>query len=107
MTTPASVPTMTLALQRYHGTEPLIDGTVTADNILVVNAAGGSTKALGVRHGAFDAAEVPFVRYVFWKSRGGPSPPSPSSPTGSSNSSTSIPGRTRGSPAWATCGGAG
>lgn len=42
------------------------------DNILVINASGGSTKALGLRHGAFDAAEVPFVRYVFWKSRGEP-----------------------------------
>ena len=63
---------MSLAIQRFDRSAPLIDGTVPLDGITVVHAHPAQTGAPGVLRGEFDAAEVPWARYVFWRDQGEP-----------------------------------
>jgi len=65
-------PPMILAALRFDRTAALIDGQVRPDNVVVVNVPGGKAAIQGLLSGAFDAADVPLVRYVFWKHNGEP-----------------------------------
>ena len=48
----------------------MLDGRVRMDNVTVVNVPGGKAAVQGLLSGAFDAAEVPFARYVSWIHQG-------------------------------------
>jgi 4,5-dihydroxyphthalate decarboxylase len=63
---------MILAALRFDRSAPLIDGRIKLDNVTVVNVPGGKAAIQGLLSGAFDAADVPLVRYVFWKHKGVP-----------------------------------
>ena len=62
----AATPTMNLAGLRFDRTAAVIDGRIKIDNVNVVNVPGGKAAIEGLRAGAFDAAEVPFARFVSW-----------------------------------------
>jgi 4,5-dihydroxyphthalate decarboxylase len=61
---------MVFAAQRFDRSAALIAGRVRLDNVLVVGVPGGRTAVEGLLSGAFDAAEVPLARYVFWRDQG-------------------------------------
>ncbi len=63
---------MTIAVLRFDRTAALIDGRVAIPGVNVVNTPGGKPSVQGFLGGAFDAADVPFARYVFWKHLGRP-----------------------------------
>jgi 4,5-dihydroxyphthalate decarboxylase len=67
-----SKPPMNLGVLRFDRTAGLIDGRVTVDNINVINVPGGKAGVAGFQNGSLDAADIPFARYVFWKSIGEP-----------------------------------
>jgi 4,5-dihydroxyphthalate decarboxylase len=69
---PDSPPTMVFAAQRFDRSAALIAGRVRLDNVLVIGVPGGRTAVQGLLGGAFDAAEVPLARYVFWRDQGAP-----------------------------------
>jgi 4,5-dihydroxyphthalate decarboxylase len=61
---------MIFAAQRFDRSAALIAGRVRLDNVLVIGVPGGRTAVQGLLSGAFDAAEVPLARYVFWREQG-------------------------------------
>ena len=61
---------MNLAGLRFDRTAALIDGRIRIDDVNVVNTPGGKAAIQGLLSGAFDAAEVPFARYVSWTHHG-------------------------------------
>ena len=63
---------MTIAVLRFDRTAALIDGRVGLPGVNVVNTPGGKASVQGFLGGAFDAADVPFARYVYWKHQGRP-----------------------------------
>ena len=63
---------MTLAIQRFDRSAPLIDGTVPLDNVMVLHVPPARSGVTGVLQGTFEAAEVPLARYLFWRDQGEP-----------------------------------
>ena len=61
---------MNLAGLRFDRTAAVIDGRIRIEDVNVINAPGGKAAIQGLLSGAFDAAEVPFARYVSWISHG-------------------------------------
>lgn len=68
----AETPTMRLAVQRWDRSAALVEGRVRLDKVIVMRVPGGRTTVEGLLSGAFDAAEIPFARYVLWKEYGDP-----------------------------------
>jgi len=54
---------------RFDRTAALLDGRIRRENMTFINVPGGPAQADGLVSGAFDAADVPLVRYVAWKSK--------------------------------------
>jgi 4,5-dihydroxyphthalate decarboxylase len=67
-----ATPPMLLAGLLFDRTAAVIDGRVKLDNVTVVNVPGGKAAIQGLLNGVFDAADVPLVRYIFWKHNGAP-----------------------------------
>lgn len=65
-------PLMNVAVLRFDRTEALLDGRVRTENVNFLNVPGGKASVEGFLCGAFDAADVPLVRYVYWKRQGRP-----------------------------------
>jgi 4,5-dihydroxyphthalate decarboxylase len=63
---------MHIAVLRFDRTAALIDGTVALPDVNVISTPGGKASVQGFLSGAFDAADVPFARYVYWKFQGMP-----------------------------------
>lgn len=61
---------MNLAGLRFDRSAAVIDGRVRIEDVNVINAPGGKAAIQGLLGGAFDAAEVPFARYVSWINQG-------------------------------------
>jgi 4,5-dihydroxyphthalate decarboxylase len=68
----AAPPPMHVATLRFDRTAALIDGRVRSAGINFIAAPGGRASVAGFLAGAFDAADIPFARYVFWKQQGRP-----------------------------------
>ena len=65
-----TTPAMNLAGLRFDRTAAVIDGRIKIKNVNVVNVPGGKAAIQGLLGGAFDAAEVPWSRYVSWIHQG-------------------------------------
>ena len=61
---------MHVATLRFDRTAALIDGRLRAAGINFISMPGGRASVQGFLSGAFDAADIPFARYVFWKQQG-------------------------------------
>ena len=61
---------MNLAGLRFDRTAAVIDGRIKIEDVNVINTPGGKAAIQGLLSGAFDAAEVPFARYVSWINHG-------------------------------------
>lgn len=61
---------MHVATLRFDRTAALIDGRLRAAGINFISTPGGRASVQGFLSGAFDAADIPFARYVFWKQQG-------------------------------------
>ncbi len=61
---------MNLAGLWFDRTAAIVDGRIRMANVNVVKVPGGKVTIQGLLNGAFDAAEVPFARYVLWKHQG-------------------------------------
>jgi 4,5-dihydroxyphthalate decarboxylase len=72
MHTPATPVPINLCTLRFDRTAPLIDGRVRIPGVNVIAVPGGRVGVEGFLSGAFDAADIPFARYVLWKSQGMP-----------------------------------
>ena len=76
MTSRQQRPAMTLGVTRYDRTAPLIEGTVSLDNVKVVEIPGEFKDIFaawnGVLTGELDAVEIPLGGYVLWKDQGRP-----------------------------------
>jgi 4,5-dihydroxyphthalate decarboxylase len=59
-----------LAGLRFDRTAAVIDGRVRIEGVNVCNVPGGKPAIQGLLSGGFDAAEVPFARYVSWIASG-------------------------------------
>jgi 4,5-dihydroxyphthalate decarboxylase len=66
----SATPVMNLAGLRFDRSAAVIDGRIKIENVNVINVPGGKAAIQGLLSGAFDAAEVPFARYVSWKFHG-------------------------------------
>jgi 4,5-dihydroxyphthalate decarboxylase len=66
----ADAPAMNLGILRFDRTAALIDGRVRLDQVNVVNVPGGKAGVTGLLSGALDAADVPLIKYVYWKQQG-------------------------------------
>ena len=62
---------ITLAIQRFDRTAALHTGTVSIDDVMVMQVPPG-TGVAGVIDGVFDAAEMPLAHYVFLRDIGAP-----------------------------------
>lgn len=62
---------ITLAIQRFDRTAALHTGTVSIDDVMVMQVPPG-TGVAGVIDGVFDAAEIPLAHYVFLRDIGAP-----------------------------------
>jgi len=62
---------MTMAIQQYDRTRPLIDRAVNVPNVFAMHAPP-RTSVEGLLRGAYDIAEMPMARYVFLKEQGEP-----------------------------------
>ena len=63
---------MNIGVLRFDRTAALINGRVQIDDVNVVNVPGGKTGVQGLLSGGLEAADVPFIKYVFWKAAGRP-----------------------------------
>lgn len=63
---------MNLGILRFDRTAALTDGRVRLPGVNVINVPGGKAGVEGFAGGALDAADIPFARYVYWKSIGRP-----------------------------------
>jgi len=63
---------MNIGALHFDRTTALIDGRVRIDNVNIINVPGGKVGVDGFAGGALDAADIPFARYVYWKSSGMP-----------------------------------
>jgi len=63
---------MTLAIQRFDRSVPLLDRTVPMPNIMAIFVPPGGPGVVGVLQGLFDAAEIPMARLAFVRDRGDP-----------------------------------
>jgi 4,5-dihydroxyphthalate decarboxylase len=72
MRPPATPVPINLCTLRFDRTAPLIDGRVRIPGVNVIAVPGGRVGVEGFLSGAFDAADIPFARYVLWKSQGMP-----------------------------------
>lgn len=68
----AAMPTVNVAILRFDRTEALIDGRVRVDGCNFIPVPGGKPGVEGFLSGAFDAADIPFARFVLWKAAGMP-----------------------------------
>jgi 4,5-dihydroxyphthalate decarboxylase len=66
----ASLPGMNLAGLRFDRSAAIVDGRIKITNVNVMNVPGGKAAINGLLGGAFDAAEVPWARYVSWMANG-------------------------------------
>ena len=62
---------LTLALQPYDRTQPLINGTVSIPDVYVISTPP-RTSVEGVVNGSFDIGEMPLARYLFLREQGEP-----------------------------------
>jgi 4,5-dihydroxyphthalate decarboxylase len=63
---------MNIGVLRFDRTSALIDGRVQLENVNVINVPGGKAGVNGLLSGALDAADIPLIKYVFWKKLGKP-----------------------------------
>lgn len=70
MTPPTAKAPMNVAVLRFDRTAALADGRVRIDNVNMISVPGGKVGVDGFTSGAFDAADVPFAKYVFWRANG-------------------------------------
>lgn len=69
---PAEKAYMNFGVLRFDRTAALVDGRVRIDNVNVINVPGGKAEVRGLLSGGLDAADVPLIKYVFWKQKGLP-----------------------------------
>ena len=70
MTYVAANPMMNLAVLRFDRSAAVVDGRIKLNNVNVINVPGGKAAIEGLQSGAFDAAEVPLSRFVYWIHKG-------------------------------------
>jgi 4,5-dihydroxyphthalate decarboxylase len=63
---------LNVGVLKFDRTAALVDGRVRVDDTNFVNCPGAVPTINGLLGGAFDAADVPLVQYVYWKSVGMP-----------------------------------
>ena len=63
---------MNIGALHFDRTTALIDGRVRVDNVNIINVPGGKVGVEGFASGALEGADIPFARYVYWKSTGMP-----------------------------------
>lgn len=65
-------PPINVATLRFDRTAALLDARVRVQGVNFFNTPGGAASVDGLLSGAFDVADVPLVRYVYWRYEGRP-----------------------------------